>query len=116
HKAKAAAFDRVNGITNSLDQQYDILCEQEPYIDLYGNAKSNSKWEMVYPSLQHSERSGPVWAVTLINKGISTNSWEQLHFPSNNVVVIQVCGSWGRLTIFNIYNDGTHSRTLEKLE
>ncbi|PBK95097.1 hypothetical protein ARMGADRAFT_903360, partial [Armillaria gallica] len=116
HKAKAAAFDRVNGITNPLDTCYDILCKQEPYIDSFGNAKSNSRWEIVYSSLRQSEKGGPVCAISLVNKAISTNAWEQLYFPSNDVVVIQVHGSWGRLTIFNIYNDGMHSQTLDTLE
>lgn len=39
----------------------------------------------------------------------------QLDFPSGDVTVIQLTGIWGKLTIFNIYNDGNHNDTINAL-
>ena len=44
-----------------------------------------------------------------------TESWEQLDFPSGDIVVIKIKGTWGQLVMFNIYNDCLHDRTIQEL-
>jgi len=39
----------------------------------------------------------------------------QIDFPSGNVTAVQLTGAWGKLTIFNIYNDCEHNRTITAL-
>lgn len=85
-------------------KEYDIVAIQEPFIDLLGNTKATPDWNVIYPTQRysHQERSR---AVTLINKRINANNWRQLPFPSSDVTVIQLNGTFGKLTIFNIYDD-----------
>ena len=46
---------------------------------------------------------------------MSTESWNQLDFPSSDVTVVQATGLWGKVTIFNIYNDGKSAETTNLL-
>ena len=51
----------------------------------------------------------------LINTTIPMENWEQVEFPSGDITVLRISGDWGRITIFNIYNDCLHDRTIHKL-
>ncbi|KAI5993273.1 hypothetical protein EDD15DRAFT_2106880, partial [Pisolithus albus] len=81
---------------------WDIVALQEPPIDAVGNTKANSRWRVVYPThkLAKGEKTR---AVTFINSRISTNSWEQVNFPSADVVVTRFRTSAGLCTLFNVY-------------
>jgi hypothetical protein len=46
---------------------------------------------------------------------MNSESWNQLEFPSSDVTVTQITGAWGKLTIFNIYNDGEWEDTVNLL-
>ena len=46
---------------------------------------------------------------------LCTDNWSQIDFPSGDVTVIQLTGIWGKLTIFNIYNNCEHNDTIKKL-
>ena len=42
----------------------------------------------------------------LISTSIDTNHWAQLHIPNmHDLMAIQVSDVFGKLTIFNLYND-----------
>jgi len=43
------------------------------------------------------------------------DSWTQLDFPSGDVTAIQITSVWGKLMLFNIYNDGKHNNTIRLL-
>jgi len=47
---------------------------------------------------------------------LATNHWESLPIDSSDVTAIRLTGEFGEVRIINIYNDCTHSRTLECLE
>ncbi|KAG1790545.1 uncharacterized protein HD556DRAFT_1217979, partial [Suillus plorans] len=81
---------------------YDIVVIQEPVIDFLGNTRATPDWNVIYPThrYSHQERSR---AVTLINKCVNTSNWRQLPFPSSDVVVTQLNGTFRKITIFNIY-------------
>ncbi|KAI0027451.1 hypothetical protein K488DRAFT_21876, partial [Vararia minispora EC-137] len=51
-------------------------------------------------------------AVVMVNVAMKTDTWKQIDFPSSDVVVVQIKGFFGKLTIFNIYNNCEYSRTL----
>ena len=51
----------------------------------------------------------------LIRDNLLTDRWEQIEFPSGDVTAIHVKGSWGKISIFNIYNDCKHDDTVELL-
>ena len=39
----------------------------------------------------------------------------QIDFPSGDITLVQLTGTWGKLNIFNIYNDCNHSNTIRAL-
>ena len=91
-----------------------VIALQEPAINHLGNTIASRNWTPIYPT-KHSEDPSGTRSVTLISSALSTDSWNQMDFPSSDVTVIQLNGSWGKLTLFNIYNDGTSNDTLRQL-
>jgi len=85
-------------------KNYDIVALQEPHIDHLGNTRATPDWNVVYPTHKYTHKSRSQ-AVTLIHKRIDTNNWRQLPFPSADVVVTQFNGTFGKITIFNIYDN-----------
>jgi hypothetical protein len=71
-------------------------------------------WIMVYPST-HNSNLGNTCSTILIHADLSIDTWNQLDFPSGDVTVIQLTGAWGKLNIFNIYNDGKSNLTVNLL-
>ena len=51
----------------------------------------------------------------LIRDNLLTDGWEQIEFPSSDVTAISIKGEWGKLALFNIYNDCNHDNTLDLL-
>jgi len=68
----------------------------------------------IYPT-KHSEDPSGTRSMTFIGSMLSSDSWNQLDFRSSDVTVIQLNGSWGKLTIFNIYNDSSSNNMLRQL-
>lgn len=101
-------------INSKIAEDWDILALQEPPIDQLGNTRANTRWRVVYPTTKLAQGAKPR-AVTFINSRISTNSWEQVPFPSADVVVTRVRTAKGTYTLFNIYNDCKHDRTIGEL-
>ena len=48
-----------------------------------------------------------IWVSNLLEM----KSWENINVLNTNVTAIQLRGTYGKLTIFNIYNDCTHSNS-----
>ncbi|KAF9232837.1 hypothetical protein BU15DRAFT_32395, partial [Melanogaster broomeanus] len=96
-----------------IAEDWDILALQEPHINPMKNTISSKRYHVIYPSTRYSAPESKSRAVTLISTYMDSNSWTQLPFPSPDVVVIQLVGSFGRCTMFNIYNDGTSQHTIE---
>ena len=92
----------------------DIVALQEPAINYLGKTIAARDWIPIYPST-HEKEPGKSRSLMLINANIPTESWEQVEFPSGDVTVVRISGSWGRITIFNIYNDCLHDRTIHEL-
>src|SRR5947208_2392937 len=82
----------------------DIIALQEPAINPFNLTIAARDWLPIYPTT-HSDSSIRSRAITLIRSNISTNNWTQLDFPSGDVAIVQIKGIWGKITIFNIYND-----------
>ncbi|KAG1790856.1 uncharacterized protein HD556DRAFT_1241685 [Suillus plorans] len=96
--------------------EWDIIVTQEPYINFLRNTHANTHWHVLYPTQHFTHPQQHTRAITLINARLDTNSWKQLAFPSSDIVVLQLSGPYGRCTLFNIYNDGTHQNTLTTLD
>jgi exonuclease III len=107
-KSRNAQFNLVN--TRNLHLEYDLILIQEPHIDTLGNTKATSAWRVVYPS---SRTGDTIRSVILVNKHLDTNTWEQIQLTgTQDVTAIQIRNPSGRISIFNIYNDCNHSRTM----
>jgi exonuclease III len=92
----------------------DIIALQELSLNANNCTIASRDWTTIYPT-PHNERPGETRAATLIRSQVNTDAWTQIDFPSSNITVIQITGSWGKLTIFNVYNDGNSNKTLTLL-
>ena len=92
----------------------DIIALQEPAINPFNLTIATRDWTPVYPSV-HDSTPNRSRAISLMRSNISTDTWTQLDFPSSDVTVIQIKGIWGKITIFNIYNDCNNNDTVKAL-
>jgi len=108
----AAQLSLLNG---PIADQQDVVAIQEPALNHHtGLTIANLHWRVLYLTHKFTENAAPR-AATLINTKLSTNNWEQIPFLSRDVVIAQFRGAHGTCMLFNVYNDGTHNRTLEEL-
>ena len=113
NKSPTCQHDLLSG--NKLTKEnIDILALQEPAINFNNLSIAAKDWTSIYPST-HDSSPGNTRSLILIRSQFSTDSWTQLDFPSGDVTVIQITGAWGKLTLFNIYNDGMHGNTIRLL-
>jgi hypothetical protein len=92
----------------------NIIAIQEPHINHLNLTIALKDWIAIYPSL-HRTMPEKTRAITLICSTISTDSWCQLDFPSNDITVIQIKGMQGKITTFNIYIGDKGSKRINKL-
>ena len=97
-----------------IDQDVSIVALQEPALNHFDKTIATKDWTPVYPST-HAKNPKQTRSILLIRSSLTTDSWQQLDFPSGDVTAIQLKGNWGKLTIFNIYNDCLHNQTIEQL-
>jgi len=97
-----------------IDIGANIIALQEPAINHLNKTITTKDWIPIYPST-HSKQPDKTRSVTLISAALTSDSWQQLDFPSGDVTTIQLKGNWGQLTIFNIYNDGQHNSMVNLL-
>lgn len=113
NKSIKAQYDLINPL---IHNNWDIILLQEPYTDSLGNTRANHHWRVVYPS-DHLTDTSPKHSIILVNTRLDTNTWSQIQFNgTNDVTAIQIKHPQGRTTIFNIYNDCTHSDTTTALD
>lgn len=94
---------------------FELIILQEPYFDHLKLTRANSHWSVIYPS-RHHDRPETSRAAILVSTRLSTNSWTQIPIDSPDITAIQLENEDYTLRIFNIYNDGEHSRNLADLE
>ena len=86
---------------------------QELHVTVMDNIRTPNGYVTVTPVDQYKDRAPAMQAVTWVSSNLATSSWKILNIPgTNDVTTIQMAGEYGQLTIINIYNDCTHSRTL----
>ena len=101
---------------HSVEDKYDIICIQEPHLDFQAMSRATSIWTSVYPTgFKHDKEGPPPRALTLVHTRLSTNNWTQVPVNSLDIVAIQLTCERGRLNLYNIYNDCTHSETIRIL-
>jgi exonuclease III len=97
-----------------IEAETNIVALQELTINYYGKTIASREWIAIYPTT-HSENPSKTRSIILIRASICTDNWLQIDFPSSDITVIQLTGAWGKLTIFNIYNDCDHDKTIAVL-
>ena len=113
NKSPACQHDLLS--SNKLtSMNIDVIALQEPAIVYTGRSISARDWISVYPT-PHQSSPEKTRSLLLINAQISTDSWNQLDFPSSDVTVVQFNSAWGKLTLFNIYNKGESNSTINLL-
>jgi hypothetical protein len=106
-KAHLELYNRVSG------KEWDIVLVQEPHLTFTGNIRTPNGFVAVAPADRYKDGAPTTRAVTWVSAALATKSWKIMNVPgTNDVTAIQLAGAYGRLTIINIYNDCTHSRTL----
>jgi len=102
-----------NIISNNylVSKEVSIIALQEPAIDSDGYTLVSRDWVLIYPT-PHWKPNMNSRAVTLIRSSLNSDNWKQLDFPSGDVIVIQICGEWGKLTLVNVYNDCNNDNTV----
>ncbi|EEB90474.1 hypothetical protein MPER_11316, partial [Moniliophthora perniciosa FA553] len=119
HKSKSAAFDLINETrNNSLTENYDIICIQEPWQDSYGNVKRGARWELLHPTSRPAlPEAIKTRSVILVNKSLASDSWQQVDIPNtNDVTAVRLSGEYGSLLVVNVYNDINHNHTIHLLK
>ena len=92
----------------------DIVAIQEPAMNFLDKTIAARDWIPIYPST-HEQGPKKTRSIILMNSRLPTENWEQVEFHSGDVTVVRIHGNWGQLTLFNIYNDCIHDRTLHEL-
>jgi hypothetical protein len=92
----------------------NLIALQEPAINAFSCTVASKDWMVIYPT-PHKENPNKTRSITLVNSWLNTDAWTQLDFPSSDITVIYFTGSWSKLTIFNIYNDGNNNEMITTL-
>ena len=96
-------------INNKVSQLYDIMLIQEPYTTTF-TIRTPNNFRPVFPT-NRIEGEEKVRSVIWVNKRLDTKNWVTIDITNTkDITAIQIKGEYGKITIYNIYNDCTHSR------
>lgn len=96
-------------INDKVSHKYDIMLIQEPYT-------TPANFRPVYPTNRFND-DAQIRSVIWVNRKLNTKDWIILDIPdTNDISAIQLKGPYGKLAIFNIYNDCTHARNETALQ
>ena len=88
---------------------------QEPYTTTFNAIWTPANFRPIFPinRLQNEEQ---IHSVIWVNKRLNTNKWIELEISNtNDITAIQLTGQYGKILIFNIYDDCNHSRNKRAL-
>lgn len=103
-------------LNGPIAHKWNIIALQEPHINSMKNTISSPFFHTIYLSTRLSSPESKSQAVMLVSKSLDTDSWQQIPFPSPDIVIIQLRGTFSHCTIFNIYNDCVHTKTQDMLD
>ena len=99
----------LNIINEKVTKKYDIILIQEPYTTRSNTIRAPANFRPVYPTSRLPE-DVQIRSVMWVNKRLDTEGWIILDLPdTKDISAIQLKRPYGKLTIFNVYNDCTHS-------
>ena len=107
----------LNSINRPLGNNWDLMLIQEPYITPLGHIRTPNGFKLISPQDHFLNNSDQTRSVIWVNSKLSLNSWKVMNIAgTNDITVLQIKMPDGQLSIFNIYNDCTHSLMLAKLK
>src|ERR1700678_538876 len=113
NKSEKAHLDIIN---KRLCQDYDVILIQEPYTTTFNAIRTPTNFRPVFPVHRFASQD-QIRSVIWVSRKMDMNSWAAVDIPkTNDITGIQLKGAYGVLTIFNIYNNCTHSRNEAKLQ
>jgi hypothetical protein len=92
----------------------DIVALQEPSINEFGNTVSARDWTIIFLST-HNTQPTKTRSITLICSDMLTDNWSQIDINSEDIMAVEIRGTWGTLAFFNTYIDCEHDQVLEEL-
>jgi ribonuclease HI len=113
NKSPASQHDLISS-KSLIEEEVSIVALQEPALNHFDKTIATKDWTPIYPST-HNEQPKLTRSILLVRSALTTDSWKQLDFPSGDVTVVQLKGNWGKMTIFNVYNDCEHNQTIIQL-
>ena len=107
NKSERAHLEVIN---DRVSQNYNIMLIQEPHTTTFNAIRTPSNFRPVFPAHRIANQD-QIRSVIWVNNELNTNRWTALDIPdTNDITAIQLRGPRGAISIFNIYNDCTHSR------
>ena len=108
NKSEKAHLDIIN---ENVSKNYDLILIQEPHTTTFNAIRTPTNFRPIYP-INRLQNEAQIRSVIWVNKRLDTKNWTAIDIPdTNDITAIQLKGPYGKLTIFNIYNDCTHSRS-----
>ena len=108
NKSERAHLDIIN---EKVSKNYDIILIQEPFSTVFNAIRTPTNFRPIFP-IHRLQNQEPIRSVIWVNKKLSTGSWVALDVPgTNDITAMQLEGPYGKVSIFNVYNDCTHFRT-----
>ena len=87
-----------------------LILIQEPHTNYFNSIIMSPNFRPVFPSNRVISQD-TIRAVIWVNRNIDTSQWITLDIPNtNDISAIQIKNNQGVISIFNIYNNCTHSR------
>jgi hypothetical protein len=105
NKSQKAHLDLLGNVKSD---KWDLVLIQEPHImSKFLHIQTPNNFRQIFP--ENRGRDGALVRLLIwISKALETKNWENIDIPnSNDITAIRLTGSYGQLTIFNIYNDCT---------
>ena len=95
-----------------IEHNVDIIALWELAISDFNVTIASKDWRVIYPTT-HTKNFNKTRSVIMIQTNLLTNSWLQLDIEMGDITIVKLKGTWGMLTVFNIYNNCDHNNTIK---
>jgi ribonuclease HI/exonuclease III len=109
NKSQTAHLEVINIIESN---KWDIVLVQEPHmISKFNAIRTPTNYRPVFPE-DRGRNDKHIRSLIWVSTTLETKNWKIIGIPgTNDITAIQLNGRYGKLTIFNVYNDCTNANT-----
>ena len=105
NKSEKAHLDLIN---ERVSSNYDLMLIQEPHTTKFNAIRTPSNFRPIFPRNRYQD-DAQIRLVIWVNKQLETKDWKIIDIKdTNDITAMQLKGNYGKIMIFNIYNDCTH--------